>query len=70
MQLLQVCIFKVHRSPCVEADAEDALIDALLLARCQHLLCVDSNLAIYVALLNPDIQLHALSSILPEARNV
>eukprot|EP00439_Symbiodinium_sp_Y106_P070576 s3234_g12.t1 len=57
---------EVHRSPCAEADAEDALIDALALSRCQHLVCVDSNLAIYVALLNPEIQLHALSSILPE----
>ncbi|CAE7245669.1 kmo [Symbiodinium pilosum] len=57
---------EVHRNPCVEADAEDALIDALCLSRCQHLVCVDSNLAIYVALLNPSIQLHALSSILPE----
>ena len=43
---------QVHRNPCVEADAEDALIDALCLSRCQHLVCVDSNLAIYVALLN------------------
>ena len=58
----------MHRSPCAEADAEDALIDALALSRCQHLVCVDSNLAIYVALLNPEMQLHALSSILPEAR--
>ncbi|CAE7440744.1 kmo [Symbiodinium sp. CCMP2456] len=57
---------EVHRSPCAEADAEDALIDALALSRCQHLVCVDSNLAIYVALLNPEMQLHALSSILPE----
>ncbi|CAJ1338833.1 unnamed protein product, partial [Effrenium voratum] len=56
----------VHRSPCAEADAEDALLDALCLARCQELVCVDSNLSIFVALRNPQIRLHALSSILPE----
>ena len=57
---------EVHRNPCVEADAEDALVDALCLAQCQELICVDSNLSIFAALKNPKLLLHALSSILPE----
>lgn len=58
---------KVHRNPCAEADAEDALVDALCLAKCEELICVDSNLSIFAALKNPRLRLHALSSILPEA---
>ncbi|CAK9025991.1 Hypothetical protein SCF082_LOCUS17307 [Durusdinium trenchii] len=57
---------EVHRNPCAEADAEDALVDALCLAKCEELICVDSNLSIFAALKNPRLRLHALSSILPE----
>jgi len=56
---------EVHRSPCEAQDAEDALIDALCLARCSDLVCIDSNLSIFVALTNPEIRLHPLNSILP-----
>uniref|UniRef100_A0A7S4QMR3 Uncharacterized protein n=1 Tax=Alexandrium monilatum TaxID=311494 RepID=A0A7S4QMR3_9DINO len=57
---------EVHRNPCEVADAEDALIDAICLARCQDLVCIDSNVSIFVALTNPDIRVHPLNSILPE----
>ena len=35
---------EVHRNPCVEDDAEDALLDALCLAKCEELICVESGL--------------------------
>lgn len=35
---------QVHRNPCVEDDAEDALLDALCLAKCEELICVESGL--------------------------
>jgi len=57
---------EVHRSPCQASDAEDALIDALCLSRCEDFVCIDSNVAIFVALTNPDIGLHPLNDILPE----
>merc|ERR1712176_349930 len=57
---------EVHRSPCEALDAEDALVDALCLARCNHLVCIDSNLSIFVALNNPEICLHALNNVLPD----
>lgn len=56
---------EVHRSLCEPKDAEDALVDAICLSRCEDLLCIDSNLSISVSLLNPQIRLHALSSLLP-----
>uniref|UniRef100_A0A7S1WFS0 Uncharacterized protein n=1 Tax=Alexandrium catenella TaxID=2925 RepID=A0A7S1WFS0_ALECA len=57
---------EVHRNPCEVTDAEDALIDALCLSRCQDLVCIDSNVSIFAALTNPDLRLHPLNTILPE----
>ena len=57
---------EVHRGPCGEWDAEDALVDALCLARCQELIGVDSNLSIFAALWNPELRLHAFTDVLPE----
>lgn len=56
---------EVHRSPCEVSDAEDALVDALCLARCTDLVCMDSNLSIFVTLTNPDIRIHAVSDRFP-----
>merc|ERR1712061_943584 len=57
---------EVHRSPCEALDAEDALVDAICLSKCNDLVCIDSNLAIFVALTNPAIRVHALNTILPD----
>lgn len=57
---------EVHRSPCEVRDAEDCLIDTLCLARCADLVCIDSNLPIFVSLYNPLIRIHALNTLLPE----
>mmetsp|Transcript_26966 Transcript_26966/g.48011 ORF Transcript_26966/g.48011 Transcript_26966/m.48011 type:complete len:370 (-) Transcript_26966:21-1130(-) len=56
---------EVHRSPCEASDAADVLVDALCLARCSDLVCIDSNVAIFVALLSPSLQLHPLNGVLP-----
>ena len=58
---------EVHRGLCEELDAEDALVDALCLARCEELICVDSNLSIFAMLWNPELRLHAFTQLLPES---
>jgi len=57
---------EVHRSPCEAVDAEDALVDALCLCRCQDLVCIDSNLPIFAAMTSPEVRLHPLNGILPD----
>jgi len=56
---------EVHRSPCRETDAEDALVDALCLSKCTDLVCIDSNLSIFVSMLNPQIRIRAMSHAVP-----
>mmetsp|Transcript_7503 Transcript_7503/g.17236 ORF Transcript_7503/g.17236 Transcript_7503/m.17236 type:complete len:426 (+) Transcript_7503:358-1635(+) len=56
---------EVHRSPCEAADAEDALVDSICLSRCTDLVCIDSNLSIFVSMLNPRIHIHAMSDAVP-----
>lgn len=56
---------EVHRSPCEVVDAEDALVDALCLRLCHDLVCIDSNVALFVAVTNPKIGLHPLNRTLP-----
>lgn len=57
---------EVHRRPCEVQDAEDVLIDSLLLSRCEDLICIDSNVAIFAALYNPELRLHAFCNALPD----
>ncbi|CAE7847375.1 kmo [Symbiodinium microadriaticum] len=56
---------EVHRSPCEAVDAEDALVDAMCLSKCTDLVCIDSNLSIFVSMLNPRIHIHAMSDAVP-----
>eukprot|EP00435_Cladocopium_sp_Y103_P042555 s454_g11.t2 len=56
---------EVHRSPCEALDAEDALLDALCLSQCTDLVCIDSNLSIFVCMLNPKIRVHPMSHPVP-----
>eukprot|EP00913_Durusdinium_trenchii_P028549 g26776.t1 len=56
---------EVHRSPCEKTEAEDALLDALCLSQCTDLVCIDSNLSIFVSMLNPQIRVHPMSDAVP-----
>lgn len=56
---------EVHRSPCEALDAEDALLDALCLSQCTDFVCIDSNLSIFVSMLNPKIRVHPMSHPVP-----
>jgi hypothetical protein len=59
------CVAQVHQRAARAEDAccdprlgVQALVDALCLARCAHLVHAQSNLALAVAYLNPDLPLH------------
>lgn len=56
---------EVHRSPCEAVDAEDAFLDSLCLSKCSDLVCIDSNLSIFVSMLNPQIRVHPMGHAVP-----
>ena len=51
---------------CCIDDAADVLADALLLARCSHLVHMDSNVSTAVALLSPTIRMVHVTELLRE----
>ena len=49
---------------CSLEDAIDVVADAMLLARCQYVLHMDSNVTSAVALMNADVTMHHITSVL------
>lgn len=57
---------EVHRAPCEVTDAQDVLVDALVMGtHCDALVCIDSNVSIFAALSNPKMVLAPITDVLP-----